>query len=152
MGLIDKFLSKPANSIAAAKLDFQRHQIAVCALLIEAASADDSFTKDESVMLINMLKAHFDFSDKEVDELTQLAEEALARSIDTHSIADAVNKAYSDNERIELMENLWELVYSDGYLSGHEDHFAHKVSFILGLTHRQMIDAKLKVLAKIKKT
>jgi uncharacterized tellurite resistance protein B-like protein len=46
------------------------------------------------------------------------------------------------------LEEIWRIVYADGELSGHEDSLVHKLSFLLGLTHKQLIDAKLKAKGK----
>ena len=145
MGIFDRFFAKPAETKSATATGIQKYQIAVCALLIEAASSDDSFTKTEYTLLVEMLKTKFHLSDGEIEELSRLAEETLAKSIDTHSISEAVNEAYTEVERMELMENIWELIFSDGQLCGREDYWAHKVSFLLGLTHSQLIDTKIKV-------
>ena len=36
------------------------------------------------------------------------------------------------------------VVHIDGKLESHEDHFAHKLANLLRLTHKELIDAKLK--------
>jgi len=40
---------------------------------------------------------------------------------------------------------VWKVIYADGKLDKHEDHLAHKLSSLLKLNHKQLIDAKLKV-------
>jgi uncharacterized tellurite resistance protein B-like protein len=49
------------------------------------------------------------------------------------------------------VELLWELVYSDGKMDGHENYFMHKLARLLRLTHRDLIDAKLRVIERDKK-
>jgi len=46
------------------------------------------------------------------------------------------------------MELVWKLVYADGILDKHEDYLAHKLAKLLRLSHRELIDAKLKALGR----
>ncbi len=48
-------------------------------------------------------------------------------------------------EKIEVMESVWSILLIDEHLETHEDHFAHKLANLLRLTHKELIDAKLKV-------
>ena len=47
-------------------------------------------------------------------------------------------------EKMEVMEAVWRIIHIDGQLEKHEDHFAHKLSNLLRLTHKELIDAKIK--------
>jgi len=40
---------------------------------------------------------------------------------------------------------VWDVVYADGKLDKHEDYLVHKLAALLRLTHKQLIEAKLKV-------
>ncbi len=44
-----------------------------------------------------------------------------------------------------MVELVWDIAYADGSLDRHEDYFVHKLANLLRLTHRQLIDAKLRV-------
>ncbi|UCC81288.1 MAG: TerB family tellurite resistance protein [Candidatus Zixiibacteriota bacterium] len=123
-------------------------RVATCAVLVEMANADDEFTKDERDHIIEVLKDRFDLSQDEAHELIEIAEEELQGSIDIYGFTKTIKQNYSEKERIRVLEEIWKLVYTDGELSGHEDSLAHKLSFLLGLTHKQMIDAKLKAKGK----
>lgn len=125
-----------------------RIRVATCAVLVETANADDEFTKEERDHIIEVLGDRFDLSQDEANELIEIAEEELRGSIDIYGFTKTIKQSFSEKERIRILEEIWRLVYTDGELSGHEDHLAHKLSFLLGLTHKQMIDAKLKAKGK----
>lgn len=125
-----------------------RIQVATCAVMVETANADDEFTKEERDHIIEVLRDRFDLSQDEARELIEIAEEELRGSIDIYGFTKTIKQSYSEKERIRVLEEIWRLVYTDGELGAHEDHLAHKLSFLLGLTHKQMIDAKLKAKGK----
>jgi uncharacterized tellurite resistance protein B-like protein len=41
---------------------------------------------------------------------------------------------------------VWEIAYTDGKLDKYEDYLVHKLAKLLHLTHKQLIEAKLRVI------
>lgn len=121
-----------------------RIRVATCAILVEMANADDEFTSDERDHIIEILQNSFDLTGDQADELIGIAERELENSVDLYRFTNIIKEGFSETERVSVLEEIWKVVYADGQLSGREDTLAHKLSFLLGLTHKQMIDAKLK--------
>jgi len=44
-----------------------------------------------------------------------------------------------------VIELVWKVIYADGKLDKYEDHLAHQLAKMLNLTHKQLIDAKMKI-------
>ena len=44
------------------------------------------------------------------------------------------------------IEMIWQVAYADGRLDSHEDYLVHKLATLLRLDHKQLIEAKLKIL------
>jgi uncharacterized tellurite resistance protein B-like protein len=125
-----------------------RLRVATCAIMLEIANSDDEFTDDERDRIVEILKGKFDLSEDEALELMEVARERIDRSIDIWGFTDTINRVYTKEEKIRVLEAIWEIIYADGELSGHEDSLVHKLSFLLGLKHRQLIDAKMKARPK----
>jgi uncharacterized tellurite resistance protein B-like protein len=119
-------------------------QIATCAILMAVAGADE-FTGDEKSRIVVILHNEFNLTSEDALALMEVAGREVDRSIDYWKFANTLNQNLSDVDRIKIMENVWRVIYTDGQLSGHEDTLVHKFSFLLNLTHEQMISAKLKV-------
>lgn len=126
----------------------KRIQIAACALLIEMAKTDNEFSEEEQDRIVLILKKEFDLSDAMCDELISLATAELKASLDLWQFTTLINSHYSVDEKIRLMELIWRVVYADGKLDKHEDYLVKKLAKLLNLRHREMIDAKLKVLGR----
>ena len=62
-------------------------------------------------------------------------------------ITNLINQNYSIEEKIRIIEMIWKLAYTDGKLDKHEDYLVHKLARLLRLTHKQLIEAKFKVIA-----
>ena len=54
--------------------------------------------------------------------------------------------AQQGKEQERLIEQLWQIVYVDGKMDKYEHYLMNKLSNLLRLSHKQLIDAKLKVL------
>jgi len=81
-------------------------------------------------------------------ELIELSHEELKGSVDLWQFTSLINENYSPEEKIQLIELVWKVVYADGRLDMHEDYLVKKVAHMLNLRHGEMIDAKLKVLGR----
>jgi len=129
-----------------------RVPIATCVILIEAACSDDEFSDAEREHILNVLVSRFGLSHAEALDLMHEALEAREKSSDLWHFTHEINTAYTPAEKVEIMEEVWRIFYSDGVLGGYEDHLAHKLQDLLNLNRRQLIDAKMRVLKEIRGT
>ena len=120
-------------------------QVATCALLIEMASIDDEFDQAEKDKIIQIIKRSYNLADQEINRLMDLARQELDSRIDLWNFTNLINQNYTTTQKMKVIETIWEVVYADGRLSAHEDYLVHKLYKMLGLTHKQLIEAKMKV-------
>ena len=121
-------------------------RVATCALFVEMANIDNEFGATERNHIVSMLTGEYGLSDDYADELTGLAREELDGSIDLWRFTNLINQNYSKEEKTQIIELIWRLVYADGHLSEHENYLIHKLGKMLRFTHRELIEAKLVVL------
>ena len=126
----------------------KRIQVAASALLVEMAKVDDEFSEEEGERIISLLKKEFGLTDEIALELVEMAELELKASVDLWQFTSLINTNYSPDEKIKLMELVWRVIYADGKLDKHEDYLVKKIARLLNLRHREMIDAKLRVLGR----
>jgi uncharacterized tellurite resistance protein B-like protein len=129
-----------------------RHKVhlATCAVFLEMANIDNEFSDQEREQILSMFENEYDLTREDVIELTKASREALDKSLDLWQFTNAINQHYSNDEKSRIVEHLWELVYADGKMDEHENYFMHKLVGLLRLTHRDLIDAKLRVLDRKK--
>lgn len=125
-----------------------RLRIATCAILLEIANSDDEFSIEERMRIVDILRGKFELTVEEAHELIEISQERIDNSIDIWGFTNTISDVYSDDEKFRVLEAVWEVIYADGHLSGHEDSLVHKLSFLLGLKHDQLIEAKLRALGK----
>jgi uncharacterized tellurite resistance protein B-like protein len=119
--------------------------VATCALLVEIARIDGTFTQEEMETVISILREKYGLSRENADALIAEAEKQLEESVDLWQFAKLINENYSNEEKAEIIETLWQVVYVDGKMDQYEHYLMNKLKNLLRVSHTQLIDAKLKV-------
>lgn len=144
INLIKKVLGKNADKKDSNEPTEQDMHIALCVLMLEAAHADGECSADEMGHVVSTLTAKCGVARDDIDELIDLAYKKRENSVDLFSFTRYLNQNYSTEEKVAVMEAVWRVIHIDGQLEGHEDHFAHKLANLLRLTHKELIDAKIR--------
>jgi len=139
--ILQVFSTPEENAVA----DSERIPLAAAVLLLEIAHVDGEFHQSEHVVLRTILKENFEVSNDSLEQLLALAEKTRQSSNDLHQFTKEINKAFTQPEKEKVAETLWQLVYADGHLDCYEDALMRQLGYLIGLSHRQLIDAKLKV-------
>ena len=121
-------------------------RVATCALFVEMARIDEKFTQAEVDTILSILKEKYGLSQEHADTLLAEADKELEQSIDLWQFARLINENYSVDEKIEIIETLWQMVFVDGKMDRYEHYLMNKLKNLLRLSHDQLINAKLKVL------
>jgi len=146
--LLRKLFSQGTGESFSARQQDTPHdlRIATCALLLEMANIDGKFSESERDSIIRILRKDYQLSVEHATALMEAADDELKRSIDLWQFARLINQNYPTGEKIQIIEMIWKIVYVDGNLDKHEDYLIHKLANLLRLTHKQLIDAKVKVI------
>jgi uncharacterized tellurite resistance protein B-like protein len=121
----------------------QKIEIAACALFIEIAKADGEFTNEERNFIISEMKSTFNLDDDYVNDLILLAEQRVKESVSLYEFTGVINTTFTHEEKIELIESIWKLIYKDEKLNQYEDHLIKRIASTINIEHKQIINAKL---------
>jgi uncharacterized tellurite resistance protein B-like protein len=121
-------------------------RVATCALFVEMARIDEKFTQAEVDTILSILKEKYGLSQEHADALLAEADKELEQSVDLWQFSRLINENYSVDEKIEIIETLWQMVFVDGKMDQYEHYLMNKLKNLLRLSHDQLINAKLKVL------
>lgn len=139
-------LSTPAKEEP--REEAQRIQLATSVLLLEIAHADGDFQRNEEELITELLEKHFDIDPDTSTELMDLAHQVRTESHDLHQFTRDINNNFDLAEKEQIIESFWQLVYADGHLDHFEDALMRQLGSLIGLSHRQLIDAKLRVVER----
>lgn len=120
-------------------------EIAACALFIEMAQVDGEFTDDERKFILSEMKKTFDLDEECANNLMDLAEKKVKESVSVYEFTTIINTTFSNDEKLDLIQNLWKLIYRDNKLSAYEDQLIKRIAGNLNIEHKDIISAKLLV-------
>jgi uncharacterized tellurite resistance protein B-like protein len=144
LDLIKKILGDASGPKTKKKDDVQDVNMALCVLLLEAAHVDGECSSEEKKHVILTLSTKYGVPSEEINELLVSGDRERKNSVDLFQFTRYMNDNLTKQEKIEAMEAVWRIIHIDGHLEAHEDHFAHKLANLLRLTHKELIDAKIK--------
>ena len=124
-------------------------RMAAAVLLVEAAAIDGDFDDQERAAMTGVLEREFDLSG---DELEILISEAAAIQNETNHLLQftrVIKDAYPLEERTQVIEMLWEVVYADGVLHDYEANLMRRVGGLLYVSDRDQGAARKRVLDRI---
>ncbi len=123
--------------------------IAATALLVEAAMLDDEFGDDERNAIAGACAKYLKIDGDDVHNIINEAIERQKNAVDIHSFVRRFLPHFNHEERINLLEMLWEVVYADGKLHHYEANLLRRVGGLIGVSDIENGNARKHVLARI---
>ena len=123
---------------------------AAAGLLVEAAMLDGHFHDAERQRIESLLTNRFNVEPNNVSALIQAAEATAVERVELHTVTKTVRDHFDDQERIAMIEMLWEVVYADSELDDFESNMMRRVSGLLYVTDRESGDARKRAMERMK--
>ena len=142
--IIKKIVGTPTETANKNGNDIRQAHIALCVLLLETAHADGECSITEKEQIISTMTVQYNVQQEEIDKFITSADKKRQESVDLFSFTRYMNNNFSHEERLAVMDAVWRIVHIDDRLEAHEDHLAHKLANLLRLTHKELIDSKLR--------
>ncbi len=136
---------QPGVRLADARQSEQALRLATAALLIETTRADFHVGRDERRTVQELVQRQFGLSRDESEELVSLAEEEADQSVSLYQFTELVDKHFSAEQKVRVIEMLWRVVYADGHKDSHEEHLVRKVADLLHVSHSAFIRTRHQV-------
>ena len=121
----------------------------LCGLMIEAANSDGHIETEEvdkiSSLLINVFKEN-------ADDVKIKLQQAINNRNNSKSLfyyTSKINKFYSDEKKLLLIETLWEIVLSDGSLHDYESSLIRRLAGLMYISDVNSGNAKKRALNNI---
>jgi uncharacterized tellurite resistance protein B-like protein len=137
----------PAAGASGAGTQHALH-VATAALLLEMMRMDSSVTAAETATVAGALQTRFGLDAAQLDTLMAFAAEEAKQATDYFQFTSLINKHFSQEQKIEVVENLWQVAFADGHLDAHEQHFMRKIADLLYISHADYVAAKQRARGK----
>ena len=120
------------------------HQLnlAAAALLVEMVLQDEHIDSAEVASVKQLLCKQFNLSTAEAEDLYLLAEEEKHSATDYHQFTKLIASHYTQPQKIQLIESLWKVAFSDQVLDRYEEHMVRRIADLIHVSHKDFIQAR----------
>lgn len=120
-------------------------QLAAAALFLEMMTMDDEIGLKEQEVILSLIQQNFSLNSEQATLLVELAEQQVKQATDYFQFTSLINKTYSLEQKIHLVESLWKIAFVDNVLDAKEEYFVRKIAELLHVPHSAFILAKERV-------
>ena len=122
-----------------------QRRIEIGALFVaQAPMRLDDASEHERRAVLDSLRNKFALSDEDAAQITALAEEEAREAVGYYQFTSLINRSFSAEQKVLVVELMWRVAYADATLSAHEQHVIRKVADLLHVGHGDYIAAKLR--------
>lgn len=131
-----------------APLDEDESRLALAALLVRLARADNQYDMVEAAAITRILIERFALDHASAEDLRAEAEQIEAEAPDTVRFTRAIKAAVGYDDRLGIVEAMWAVVLADGRRDADEDGLMRLVVNLLGVNDRDSALARQRVAAR----
>ena len=137
-------LTVPSPAFAAQDPGGREHtlQLATAVLLVEMMRADAECSVQEQQAIIAALRGKFGLADDEVERLFELGRTTSRDAPDLFTFTSQLNRGFSLEQKLRMVEYLWQVAFADGILNHHENQLMLKLGDLLYIPRGDFVAAK----------
>ena len=87
---------------------------------------------------------------KDLDHLIEEAGQADSEAVDLYGFTSVLKRGMEKDQRVRVVEHLWEMVYADGEVHEFEDNLIWRIAELLGVERMDRIGKRSQVEARTK--
>ena len=141
---IKSIFSSTSEEITEKEQVSQKIDKTCAALIIEVALADKVFDESEVNLLKEMLLKAYTLDADDIEDLIKNAEKVVEESTSLYEYTREVNDNFDYESKLNLVDQLWRIVFADGHLDKFEEHVVRKIADLIHISHNDFIQSKLK--------
>ena len=113
-----------------------------CVLAYEVARADGNISDDELNSLLDEIKKITADVNKNPDEIFSLIKNYSENSVSFHEFISDINNDFNKEEKLELIQYLWDVAYADNVLDVNEERLIRRIANLINLKDLDVLRLK----------
>ena len=122
---------------------------AAVAVFVEAARIDGDFDDEERRAITGILVDRFDLSQADAGALVDEVANDPEHANKVYGAARTIRDALSEEERVDVLEMLWQVAYADGVLDDFEANLVRRVAGLLYVKDQDSGRARKRALTRL---
>jgi uncharacterized tellurite resistance protein B-like protein len=124
-------------------------EAASAALLVEAACMDGHIDEQEREKIISLMQANFGLNNEESETLVEETQSVLEQTGDLYTFTRVIKDRFDQQERIQMIEMLWEVAFADGNVDYYESNLISRIAGLIYVNDIDRGEAKKRVMARL---
>ena len=113
-------------------------------MLVEVMGAHATLADEERAAVLAALRSQFGLAEDEAQRLAELAEVHARQATDLFAFTSRIDEAFPMEQKIRMVELLWQVAYSDGHLAAHERQVMWRIADLLHVPQGAYVHARLR--------
>jgi uncharacterized tellurite resistance protein B-like protein len=114
-------------------------------LMARVSYVDHEVQESEFDSMVSAIKGNWELSEVEAALVAETAVSTITRGLDYYRLSRRFFESTTEDERLHFMDALFAVADADGRVSYEEIEEIRTIATVLKMTHKQFIDAKLKI-------
>ena len=123
--------------------------MAAAVLMVEAAQMDGTFDRNEAATIARIVRERFGLNEEEAKTLLEEARGIQDESNQLLRFTRAIKDNYTIEDRVEIIEMLWEVAYADGELHHFEANLVRRVGGLIYVPDKESGAARKRVASRL---
>jgi len=111
-------------------------------LAYEIARSDGDISQEELTLLLNEIKKIANNVGKSDDEILKIIKIYSENSVSFYEFVEDINKEYSKEEKLSLIEFLWDVAYADNILEVSEERLIRRIADLIKIKDLEVLKLK----------
>ena len=117
-------------------------ELTAAVLAYEIARSDGEISNDELSLLMQEIEKISQKVGKDATEILNIVEMYSKDSVSFHDFIEDINKSYSKDENISLLDFMWKTAYADGKLDVDEERLVRRVADLIKIKDIEVLKLK----------
>ena len=117
-------------------------ELTAAVLAYEIARIDGDISSDELKILMEEIKIIAKKVGKEESEILEIIEIYSNDSVSFYEFVEDINKGYTKNEKLSLLEFMWKIAYADGNLDVDEEKLIRRLADMIKIKDMEVLKLK----------
>ncbi|MDA9570416.1 TerB family tellurite resistance protein [Gammaproteobacteria bacterium] len=117
-------------------------ELTAAVLAYEIARSDGEVSESELTVLLSEIKKIAADVGKSEDEILNIIEEYSKNSVSFYEFIEDINKDFSIEEKLSLIQFLWDIAYADAILEVNEERLVRRIADLINIKDLEVLKLK----------
>lgn len=117
-------------------------ELTAAVLAYEIARSDGEVSESELIVLLSEIKKIAADVGKSEDEILNIIEEYSKNSVSFYEFIEDINKDFSKEEKLSLIQFLWDIAYADAILEVNEEKLVRRIADLINIKDLEVLKLK----------